>query len=605
MKKKRAKKFTHKLLSKTEPILILRAPAVWISLACLLWLIIGCWFYIQRTGPPAFKAFFSSIMNLHFNPLFLIQQYSWVCLKALALWTGIVLVGRTVLTALKLERKNSWETIALSSGIGIAFFAYVFFLLGAVGLLRPLWINIFIGGLTFIGVIKNRDVISLKKWKIFCSGHLTGKGAVGMACVIVVGIGTVISFLYALGPEVFFDSLVYHLALPKLYLLEHKLVPTPYNVYSGIPETLEYLYGIGLYLGGEEVAKLMSWGIGVLCLIALLALSEKKGFQTGWLAGAIFLSTPLVAHKWGITGTEPGIALFVLLSVLAGRHLFESSGTSQSVSWSLICGVMIGLAMGSKYTAWILLPAFILCFGWIQFKSDSFLRQKCLLISLSASLVLLPWVLKNHIFYSNPVFPFLHDTITDTPLEEVNWKRLQEDAWGRNLKKSFSSFSGIRSWLLSFWRKSLTDSQNIDASYAGPLYALFLPLLGFYIWRKKEDWLSIGVFTGFFAFWMVTTSMLRLMTPGLGILAFLIARLVLESESPGWLKKFQQGLILFFCLNNIASWGFTYYSSGTSRVVMGDISKEEFLSYPRPTYPYPSYLAFQFINQHTLSLIHI
>jgi len=85
------------------------------------------------------------------------------------------------------------------------------------------------------------------------------------------------NLMNAFGPEYFYDSLVYHLAMPRLYLLEHRIVPTPNMIYSGIPFGTEMLYGLGLALGSDSVAKLIHYGFGVAVAATIYSWSKSLG----------------------------------------------------------------------------------------------------------------------------------------------------------------------------------------------------------------------------------------------------------------------------------------------------------------------------------------
>ncbi|MBI5883211.1 MAG: hypothetical protein HZB91_08910, partial [Elusimicrobia bacterium] len=56
----------------------------------------------------------------------------------------------------------------------------------------------------------------------------------------------VLNLLCALAPEIYYDSLNYHLALPNLYLLKGRIVATPHQIFSGLPFGGQMLYGLAL-----------------------------------------------------------------------------------------------------------------------------------------------------------------------------------------------------------------------------------------------------------------------------------------------------------------------------------------------------------------------
>ncbi|MBU0606556.1 MAG: AMP-binding protein, partial [Armatimonadetes bacterium] len=67
--------------------------------------------------------------------------------------------------------------------------------------------------------------------------------------------------------------LVYHLALPKLFLLRGEIMATPGNVFSGTPLGLQSLYGLALALSGEGLAaRLAGWVESFPALVRVLCL---------------------------------------------------------------------------------------------------------------------------------------------------------------------------------------------------------------------------------------------------------------------------------------------------------------------------------------------
>lgn len=91
-----------------------------------------------------------------------------------------------------------------------------------------------------------------------------------------------INLVGALGPELGFDALWYHLTEAKLFLQRHSLAPIPGNLlyWSGLPRLGEIFY---MFLPG----KLVHWAFGVLCAFLIYRLA-------GIPAALLFYSTLLV-----------------------------------------------------------------------------------------------------------------------------------------------------------------------------------------------------------------------------------------------------------------------------------------------------------------------
>ena len=127
----------------------------------------------------------------------------------------------------------------------------------------------------------------------------------------------VLNFMSALGPEYFYDSLVYHLAMPKLYLLHKQIIPTPSMIYSGVPFATEMLYGLSLSLGTETLAKLIHYGFGVAIAGAIYSWCQKFiNRKAALLATLLFYSAPLVCFASSVAKVELALTFYLLLAAL-------------------------------------------------------------------------------------------------------------------------------------------------------------------------------------------------------------------------------------------------------------------------------------------------
>ena len=119
-----------------------------------------------------------------------------------------------------------------------------------------------------------------------------------------------INLVGALGPELGFDALWYHLTEAKLFLAHRSLAPTPGNLlyWSGFPRLMEAVYAFA-------PAKLVHWsfGLGSAWLVYRLG---------GPAAALLFYSTLLVG--WLSTTAYVDLALtFFILAALASRKLIR------------------------------------------------------------------------------------------------------------------------------------------------------------------------------------------------------------------------------------------------------------------------------------------
>src|SRR3989344_4505011 len=132
-------------------------------------------------------------------------------------------------------------------------------------------------------------------------------------------IQAVVNLVGALGPELGFDALWYHLTEGKLFLSRHSLAPISGNLlyWSGFPRLMEFIYAFG-------PAKLVHWafGLGSAWLVYRLG---------GPAAAVLFYTTLLVG--WLSTSAYVDLALtfFILAAITVKRYW-------QKIIWLALAG---------------------------------------------------------------------------------------------------------------------------------------------------------------------------------------------------------------------------------------------------------------------------
>ena len=159
-----------------------------------------------------------------------------------------------------------------------------------------------------------------------------------------------INLVGALGPELGFDALWYHLTIPKLYLENHSVfyIPGGLLYYSLMPKLTEMLYVGALAINGEILAKLIHFSFGLLASIALYKLSRK--FFTpkiSLISVVVFYSNLVVA--WQSTTAYVDLArTFFEIMALWG---FVNFWKKREKKWLIESAVMLGLAISTKLLA--------------------------------------------------------------------------------------------------------------------------------------------------------------------------------------------------------------------------------------------------------------
>src|SRR5690606_8385540 len=156
-----------------------------------------------------------------------------------------------------------------------------------------------------------------------------------------------------LAPPVKWDSLVYHLTAPRLYL-EASRIGHPIDVpYLGFPALGQMHFLLALLFGLDRAAALFHFGYGLMALIVTVALAKRLfGETAGRYAAAVLLSVP----GFFSVIAAPYVDIALLFYTSAGFYFLMRwreaylAGEAER-GWLLLLGLFLGFAGGLKYTA--------------------------------------------------------------------------------------------------------------------------------------------------------------------------------------------------------------------------------------------------------------
>lgn len=215
------------------------------------------------------------------------------------------------------------------------------------------------------------------------------------------------AILFASAPPVRVDSLVYHLALPKLYLRAGGWVETPANVYSYFPNLVESGYYLLMRLGVNSPQLLHTIiGFAVLAQTWSLARRCKLDKLFAWVAVFGVLVTPEFYKEM----TWAYVDLASIFFWLWGIQLFLSWRTSQNDRLLCWMGIAAAGAVSVKYTglllSLILALLVLLEIQRVKRRIDYFVVLHVLIAGVLFLGLTSWWWIRNLGATGNPVFPF-------------------------------------------------------------------------------------------------------------------------------------------------------------------------------------------------------
>lgn len=339
------------------------------------------------------------VMHKPFAPDFALRtgQAFLQLAAALAVITLAGGLGRWVTAQMRLEPRFS-PIIQACLGLGLVSFS-VFLVGSVIGVYRWLaWVSL-IGSIVLL-----RD--ACRDWWSALRNALdiwskTGRLGRSVAVMVVLILGA--NLVTALAPPLGYDALVYHLQIPQQYLSMGRISYLPGNMFWGMPEIGEMLYTFAFALTGVETAPVLGFLIGVLGLAGILAYVDARlGNRAAWVAIGTFLSGFTLASglSWGY------IDWITVLFGLGVLILLDGWAQIRDRSQLWLAAVVAGLALGTKYTAGVLLLAGSVRILWPEEGISWRARFKDFFqFGLIAGLVFLPWLIRNLAATGNPFYP--------------------------------------------------------------------------------------------------------------------------------------------------------------------------------------------------------
>jgi hypothetical protein len=486
--------------------------------------------------------------------LILFNTGTWLVLPLLgAVFLLIVIVGLGffIARAFKIAAPGILEAAALGLMATTAYFylASFFKILNVLAVLAFLAGSVFLSGV----LLQNRNWRSehLPALKLFFARPLSEF------------VVFIFPMLYASLPPTFYDSLVYHLGIPNLYLQSGGFIATPQFAYANTFIYYEIAMIPAVFVG-ETVPRLLHFLLGTLFILAVADEAvEHWGVKVRLNLILAIVSLPMTLFLLATCKNDLPGAIFIFLAI---KHFQRQNFKLSAVFW--------GFALGIKYFNLLPLAIFLLLTAK-PLKKDGL--KKFALMALIIFLVVSPLLIKNYLTSGNPFFPFLSKFFPSAFWDDSRFAVMQADV-GRMVRTP-ADFVGLP-YNLSFF--------SFGAGGAvGPFFLVFLPFLLLAPFARKK-WLLWALlilavaplFTGSIRFVYVVFVLLTIFS-------------VLAYEAAG--KKILKTVFYLLIVCNFVM-GLSLLERIYSSHFMwsGKFSSQQYKEYFFPTYP-----AFAYINGNT------
>lgn len=433
-------------------------------------------------------------------------------------------VGHALHRLLKIRLSSTLEYLITSFGLGSGIVGIAIFIIGTTfGLSSTVIYTILFVLLSSSAYIAFNERQLIKN---FISSFKPPKLQLAEKILLAVVISVFVYNLYrGLWPDVDFDSLWYHLTEPKLYLMWEKIkfIRGGLLYYSAMPQLVEMLYLVGMFVKGGIGAKLIHTFFGIWCfgLTYLWGKNLTKTTLGGLTSGLIFYVSNIVFWE----SKNAYIDLAVTFYISLGIYFFFKHVTKQIQHchpelverrqrfYLILSSTFIGFAIGAKllsiYFVGIILLANLINSLFFQKKKLKVIVIESFIIGVIPALLWLPWGIYSYLNTHNPVYPLLeglfnqNDWFSGTQLEgmgKIAWMKYQlgnlirfpVDILHKDFGYSPVLIYGFFSSVLIFVRKKRFQ-------IAGILFVLFLLLWNFTPARGGRFFLPITIMLTIFS----------------------------------------------------------------------------------------------------------
>jgi 4-amino-4-deoxy-L-arabinose transferase-like glycosyltransferase len=285
--------------------------------------------------------------------------------------------------------------LAATGLVGFGSMGLISFFLGMVSLPVGLFVGIGVPGLAGVYGL-SRGLVRDFKFTLPKGVELVAPSAIGLALVFaLVGV-------LAPSTTVDWDSLAYHLAVPKIWLAYGRVDFISFIHHSNFPQTVDAMFLWGLQFGGESGAKMVSWIYFALALLGVFGLTRSRYNATAaWWATVSFATIPAAMWLSGTAYIDVANGAFAGL----GLALAVVAVVEKDSKFAVLAGVLLGFAAGSKYTG--LQTIAVAGIVMLALSRGKELRSAALVVGLAVA-VAAPWYVRNVVNTGNPVYPFFY-----------------------------------------------------------------------------------------------------------------------------------------------------------------------------------------------------
>jgi hypothetical protein len=265
-----------------------------------------------------------------------------------------------------------------------------------------------------------------------------------------------IAVIHAMAPEHSPDGSSYHLGVIARYYRAHGFERITTHMYANLSQGLEMLFLNAWAFGRHSAAALVHCAFLLALPLLMISYGRRIGrASAGAAAGLFVLLSPVVAVDGASAYNDVAVAAFLF----AVFYLLEVAREGAPSGLAALLGLLAGFCYALKYTAFLSVP-------FAFFSLLLILRRRKKLKPLAiftacAMLMILPWMMRNAIWFGNPFSPLLNRWFPN-PYVTVSFEQ--------DYAQSMRRYVGLEDY--SQLPLELTVKGGILGGFLGPLFLL-------------------------------------------------------------------------------------------------------------------------------------
>lgn len=432
--------------------------------------------------------------------------------------------------------------LLLPFSLGLIFFSYYWFLMALFGWIQPfaflVWLVFAAAAFLMEHKRLHRGSRHLRRWKQSLKDESwLFYGALGLVMAVLF-----LTLIRCFSGYIEGDSLVYHLYLPKQFVLHGGFFAVPFSEHAYWPLFAEMSFVPAELFHSLPMAKLISWMVftSTVGLAASFTYQQTHHAFSSALAALIIASAPVFFFHAPSTYSDIFFNFFLMGAFIIYLEAIRYQGSYFGYKM-LLAGLLAGAAMANKYLAGFGVIALYIVMIFDLVRSSDKKRFIMGILALSAGLFLIgaPYYLRSWIHYGNPVFPYAPG-IFNTP-----FGYLEE---GAKLLGSNASleFQGAGRSVKDFFMLPFSLTLAPENFLGDKIGLMFLPAFVFLFFGASSQIRLLSFAFVFALLWFYTGQVSRYFLPPLMIVAMVgsvgLAKLLLKAPRTG--KPFVWGMLL-------------------------------------------------------------